>query len=72
MSDEAAPAKRGRKANAEKIEKVEKEKAEPKKRARKVLTKHLKKMHQHFITFVFSRDRRRNPKQKETMTAQRP
>lgn len=36
MSDEAAPAKRGRKANAEKNEKVEKEKAEPKKRARKV------------------------------------
>lgn len=36
MSDDAAPAKRGRKANAEKSEKVEKEKAEPKKRARKV------------------------------------
>lgn len=37
MSDDAAPVKRGRKANAEKTEKVEKEKAEPKKRARKVL-----------------------------------
>lgn len=39
MSDDAAPAKRGRKANAEKAEKVEKEKPEPKKRGRKVKTK---------------------------------
>lgn len=45
MSDEAAPAKRGRKANTEKAEKAAAEKAEPKKRARKVKykKKHTKK-----------------------------
>lgn len=37
MSDDAAPTKRGRKAN---VEKVEKEKPEPKKRGRKVKTTH--------------------------------
>lgn len=54
MSDDAAPAKRGRKANADKAEKVEKaEKAEPKKRARKVKIPHQKFLPRLNLVFSF-------------------